>query len=106
MSPARCFRVRPTVRSSIEAAGTPVGQQVDQLSHLAFAAGSVGVAVGADRHLIDAPGCLHLQVRVVGEKRRDSLLLLVCEQVGTGSQHAAGRKPWVPGAAPVANVGC
>lgn len=79
-----------------------VGQRVDQLLHLAFAAGSVGVTVGAHHHLVNTPRGLDFQVRVVGEERRDPLLLLLGEQVSAAAELAASRIQRIPGAAPVA----
>ena len=77
-------------------------QSVDQLLHPGFAIRSVGVAVGGDHRLVDAPGRFDLHVCVVGEQRRDSLLLFVGQQVRAGGKGSARRVQRIAGAAAVA----
>ena len=62
----------------------------DQAGHHRSAGGPVGVAVGGDHALVDAPGHLDLDVVLDREQRMDPLLLLVGEQVGAGVQGAPG----------------
>jgi len=51
----------------------------------------VGVAVGADQLLVDAPGRFDFDVVFDREQRRESLLLPVGEQVGADVQHPASQ---------------
>ena len=55
--------------SSVSALGTPWLSESISLLHQLAAAGAVGVAVGGDHALVDAPGRLDLDVVVVGEQR-------------------------------------
>ncbi len=69
--------------------GNSVADGVDELAHLVSPAGPVGVAVGGNHLLVDAPGRLDLDVGVAREQRVESLALLVGEQVGAGVQGPA-----------------
>jgi hypothetical protein len=79
MSAARFLRVRPSVMTSVRAAGTPRLIESMSWSHELTAPLPVGFAVGGDHALVDAPGGLDLDVLVGGEQGFQSLLLLVGE---------------------------
>src|SRR4030095_10180354 len=90
MSVARLFRVRPRVRRSVRAAGTPALSAMIRRVMACRAGAPVGVAVGGDHALVDAPGRLDLNVVLIAEQGGQPLLLAVGEQVGAGVQGAAG----------------
>jgi hypothetical protein len=70
--------------------GDAGAERLDQLDHQLAARGWVGVPVGGDHPLVDAPGGLDLDVLIDGEQGRESGGLLVGEQVGTGVQGSPG----------------
>lgn len=71
--------------------GDAGAERLDQLDHQLAARGPVGVPVGGDHPLVDAPGGLDLDVLIDGEQGRESGGLLVGEQVGTGVQGSPAR---------------
>lgn len=79
---ARCFSVRPSVRISVNAVGTPLLADAMSCSVKVFPCLRSGLAVGGDHSLVDPPGRLHADVLVKVEQRGQSVLLLVGEQVG------------------------
>ena len=86
----------------MSAAGTPATEGDDQAAHRLPAGRPVGVAVGGDHALVDAPGGLDLDVVLDSEQGGQPLLLAVGEQVGAGVQGAAGAVERVVLAAAVA----
>ena len=64
-----------------ERPGDAGAERLDQLDHQLAARGWVGVPVGGDHPLVDAPGGLDLDVLIDGEQSRESGGLLVGEQV-------------------------
>ena len=100
-SPARCFSVLPSRRSSVKGCGDAVADRLDQALHQRSASGSVRFAVGGDHALVDAPGRFNFDVVVAGEQRVQSLCLLVGEEVGAGVQGPPGGVEGVCGAAAV-----
>jgi hypothetical protein len=79
-----------------------VVQSVDQAGHLLSALAAVGVPVGGDHLLVDAPGRLHLDIGVGGAQVLEALSLLAGEQVGAGKQCSSGPVERVAGESPVA----
>ena len=79
-----------------------MAERVDDLDHQLAASDPVGLPVGGDHALVDAPGSFDLDVRVVGEQRLEPLLLFVGEQVGASVEGAAGPVERIVGAATVA----
>jgi hypothetical protein len=69
--------------------GDPVAEGVDQRGHRGSALRGVGVAVGVDHALVDAPGRLDLDVGVDRDQGVDARALLVGEQVGAGAGGSA-----------------
>jgi hypothetical protein len=93
----------PTQRDELgQRLRNPTAERIDQVHHQLAATDSVGLPVGGDHALVDAPGRFDLDVRVVGEQRLEPLLLFVGEQVGAGVQGAAGPVERIVGAAAVA----
>src|SRR5690554_2255127 len=78
-----------------------VADRLDQRCHQLAALRAVGLPVGADHALVDAPGGFDLDVLVGGEERFDPLALSVGEQVGSGVQGPSGAVERVAGAATV-----
>ena len=70
---------------------------VDDLVQRGLAGGSVGVAVGGDDALVDAPGGLDLDVVLVGEDGGEPVVLSVGEQLCPGAQDPADAVERVPG---------
>ena len=70
--------------------GHAVGEGVDDRAHLDTAARAVGVTVGGDEVLVDAPGALDLQVFIAGEDLVEPVLLAIGEQVRAGVQGPPG----------------
>ena len=64
--------------------GDAGGESVDDRVQGGLAAAAVGVAVGGDESLVDAPGGQDLDVVVGGEQCLEALPLLVGEQVRAG----------------------
>ena len=81
MSAARLVRVRPRVVISVNAGRHASADGVDQFAHEFAAAVPVGLAVGGDHPLVDAPGGLDLDVLVDGEQRFKPVALFIGEQV-------------------------
>jgi hypothetical protein len=78
-----------------------VAQDVHHFDESGLAGYAVGVSVGGDDALVDAPGGFDLDVRVVGEDGGEPLLLAVGKQLGPGAQEPADPVERVPGATPV-----
>lgn len=89
MSAARCFMVRPSLRTSTSAAGTPLLIAAITSCIIAFAFFLSG-PVGRDDALVDAPGRLGLDVLLVREHCVQACPLPVGEQARPGVQGAAG----------------
>jgi len=100
MSAALFFSVRPSVMTSLRAAGTPWLRLVSP--HKSATAATVGFAVGGDHALVDGPGGLDLDVLVACEQRVEAAALLVGEQVAASVQDPPCPVERVGGAAPVA----
>ena len=62
MSAARRFSVRPSVMSSVNCFGTPLLSEVITAVQAVLAGDPVGVSVGGDHALVDAPGGFDLHV--------------------------------------------
>ena len=73
----------------LEAGGHAAADGVDQPGHRLFPAAPIGVGVGRDDALIDAPGEHHRQVCVVGEYCGEPGLLAATQQRESGPQDAA-----------------
>src|SRR5690606_6610592 len=67
--------------------GDALAQAGDELGHDLAATSPVGVSVGSDHALVDAPGGFDLDVDIVGEQGGQPVVLSVGEQVGAGVQH-------------------
>ncbi len=78
-----------------------VAEGVNDVRQGGLAGLAVGVSVGGDDALVDAPGRLDLEVGVVGEGGGEALVLSVGEQVGPGAQHPPDPVEGVPGASAV-----
>ena len=68
--------------------GDALAQRLDELGHQGAARLAVGLAVGRDHLLIDAPGDLDLDVTLDGEQCLEPVVLALGEQVDAGVQHA------------------
>ena len=86
-SSARFFSVRPRVMISTSGRDADA-DRVDQLGHQLAATTPVGLAVGRDHPLVDAPGRLDLDMCAVGEQVGEPSVLFVGEQAGAGVQGA------------------
>ena len=82
-----------------EGLGDAAAQGVDDRDHHGLAASPVGVAVGGDDALVDAPGHLDREVVVVGEHRFQPCLLAAGEQRKAGAQGAPHPVERITGAA-------
>jgi hypothetical protein len=83
-------QLRATLSEPSPPSTDPVAQPLVRLDHQLAARGWLGVPVGGDHPLADAPGGLDLDVHIDGEQRRESGGLLVGEQVGPGVQGSPG----------------
>jgi hypothetical protein len=63
--------------------------RVDRCAELGFRGAAVGVSVGGDDALVDAPGRFNFDVALVGEHGVQAGVLLVSGQLDAGAQHAA-----------------
>ena len=63
---------------------TRAGQGVDFGLHQGLTADFVGIAIGVDDVLVDAPGDLKDDVAIAGEQDEDLMLLAWGEQAGSG----------------------
>jgi hypothetical protein len=79
--------------------GHATAQRVDDCAQHGLAATPVGVAVGGDDALVDAPGHRDRQVGIVGEHRGQAGLLAACEQGEAGAQGSAHTVERVAGTA-------
>ena len=73
-----------------ECGGDSVTDRVDQLAHRVSPTDAVGVAVGGDHLLVDAPRRLDLDMDVAREERVQAFRLLVGEKIRPGEQGPAG----------------
>ena len=99
MSAARAYSVLPRVRTSTSAAVT-AALKLSISFCIAFAACPVGAVVGADHRPVDTPGCLDLQMPVVGEQRPDNSAIyrlkpcISCQDQFTTSRQAPSNVSW------------
>jgi hypothetical protein len=83
-------QLRATLSEPSPPSTDPVAQPLVRLDHQLAARGWVGVPVGGDHPLVDAPGGPDLDVLINSEQGRESGGLLVSLQVGTGVQGSPG----------------
>lgn len=77
---------RPTEAAQVaQRGGNSAGNGVDHGLHHGLARGLVGVAVGGDDALVDAPGRFNLDVPIDGEQVLQARTLLVGGQVVAGA---------------------
>ena len=88
-----------------ELRGHSLGEVVDHGLQSLLPTRAVGVAVGGDDALVDAPGRFDLDVLVSGEHGLQPGDLLVGEQVSAGVQHSPDAVERVSGSAPMAEGG-
>ena len=102
MSSRRRCRGPSELGELVEAGGDTAAEAVDDPGHGRLPGGLVGVAVGGDDVLVDAPADLDRQVLVVGEEGGEPGLLSVGEQALAGPQRPARRIQGVAGVAAMA----
>jgi len=73
-----------------QGSGYALGERCDHRGQSCFPVCAVGVAVGGDQALVDAPGRFDFDVIIGGEQVFQALLLPVGEQVGSGVQGPPG----------------
>jgi len=96
-SPARRFSVRPSVMTSVGAAGTPALIASISACMSCFPWKPSGHAVGGDDALVDSPGRFDFGVIVRNKQGLQPVFLLVGKQIPAGVQGPPGGVERVPG---------